>query len=158
MSGTIPKAGDRAPAFTLPAYPDGKIRLSTFKGRRLVVYFYPKDNTEGCTLEARDFQRLLPDFERLGVTLLGVSPDSLESHAKFAKKLKLAFPLLSDVDHKVAEKYGLWVEKQLYGRKFWGVQRATFVIGANGRIEHAWPKVRPKKHAEAVLEWLRGKG
>lgn len=151
MSAAIPQAGDRAPAFTLPAIPEGKVRLSGLKGRRVVLYFYPKDNTPGCTLEAQDFQRLLPEFEKLDVAVLGISPDSLESHEKFVQKCGLSFPLLSDTDHTVAEKYGVWQEKQLYGRKFWGIVRTTFVIGPNGRIEHVWSKVRPKGHAEAVL-------
>lgn len=147
----IPQAGDRAPAFTLPAVPEGKVRLSAFKGRRVVLYFYPKDNTAGCTVEAQEFEALLPEFEQIGVAVLGSSPDSVESHEKFAAKQGLSFPLLSDTDHAVAEKYGVWVEKQLYGRKFWGVQRATFLIGPNGKIERVWPKVRPKGHAGAVL-------
>lgn len=158
QSGTMPQPGDRAPAFTLPAMPDGTVRLTGLKGRRVVLYFYPKDNTQGCTVEATDFERLLPEFEQLDVAVLGISPDSFQSHEKFAAKQGLSFPLLSDADHKVAEKYGVWQEKQLYGRKFWGIVRTTFAIGPNGKIERVWPKVRVKDHADAVLEWCREQG
>lgn len=147
----VPNQGTKAPAFALKSTTGRTVRLADFKGRPVVVYFYPKDDTPGCTVEAREFQRHLDAFRKLGVEVIGISPDNRESHCKFAEKLALAFPLLSDEEHRVAEKYGLWVEKTMYGRKYWGVQRATFLIGADGRIVKAWPKVKPEGHAKEVL-------
>ena len=147
----IPAEGKKAPAFNLPSNSGEKIRLSAFKGSPLVLYFYPKDNTPGCTLEAQDFRDATRDFRRIGVEVLGVSPDDVDSHCKFIDKHGLNFTLLADTDHAVAEKYGVWVEKNMYGRKFWGVQRATFLIDPAGRIAKAWPKVKVKGHAREVL-------
>lgn len=149
------QVGDRAPAFSLPAHPGGKkVSLSQFKGRNVVLYFYPRDNTPGCTQEACDFRDHLATFESADTVVLGVSTDDLTSHEKFAAKFELPFPLLSDVDHTVAEKYGVWVEKQQYGRKFMGLQRATFLINAQGKLAAVWPKVSVKGHVAEVAEEL----
>lgn len=150
--GAMPPEGKKAPAFTLPASTGGKVRLSELKGTPVVVYFYPKDNTPGCTTEAEEFRDHMKTFEKLGVHVLGISPDSIESHCRFIDKHDLNFTLLADEDHAVADKYGVWVEKNLYGRKFMGVQRATFLIDADGKIAKVWPKVRPKGHAQEVVE------
>jgi len=133
---TIPEAGKAAPAFTLPAYPEGTIKLSQFKGEKnVVLYFYPKDDTPGCTTEACDFRDNLARIQSADTVVLGISPDDVKSHGKFAAKFELPFALLSDVDHAVCEKYGVWVEKSMYGRKYMGVQRATFLIGKNGNLD-----------------------
>ena len=148
---TIPVEGKRAPAFQLPTDSGEKIRLSDFKGSPVVLYFYPKDNTPGCTTEAQDFRDLQKEFTKLGVTVLGVSPDSVESHVKFVAKQSLNFALLADPEHAAIEKYGLWVKKKLYGKEFMGVQRATFLIDGKGTIARSWPKVQVKGHAAEVL-------
>lgn len=151
----MPQVGKAAPAFTLPAVPDGTIRLSRFKGRQnVVLYFYPRDNTPGCTQEACDFRDNLAAFHRGDTVVLGVSTDGLQSHEKFAQKYELPFPLLSDADHKVAERYGVWVEKKQYGRTYMGLQRATFLIDKQGRIAAVWPKVSVKGHAAEVAAKL----
>lgn len=155
MPGTpekLPAAGKRAPAFTKPDQTGARIRLSDLKGSIVVLYFYPKDNTPGCTIEAQDFRDLYGKFRANGIVVIGLSPDSPESHAKFAQKHNLKFPLVSDEDHAVAERYGVWVQKNLYGRKFWGVRRATFLVDARGVVAHVWPKVSVKGHAAEVLE------
>lgn len=152
---SMPEADRKAPAFTLPSSQGGKVRLSDLKGAPVVVYFYPKDNTPGCTTEAQEFRDQVKAFKKLDVRVLGISPDSIESHCKFIEKQGLNFELLSDEDHKVAEKYGVWVEKNMYGRKFMGIQRATFLIDAQGKIAKVWPKVRPKGHAAEVLDAAR---
>ena len=126
--------GDRAPDFELPAESGEKIKLSRFKGRPIVLYFYPKDDTSGCTLEAKDFSRLAPDFRKAGVEVIGLSPDSAQSHQKFRKKYDLAVRLAADEDKAVATAYGVWVEKSMYGRKYMGVERSTFLIDKSGRI------------------------
>ena len=149
---SIPAEGKRAPAFTLSAHTGERLRLSSLQGSPVVLYFYPKDSTPGCTVEAQEFRDKAKAFAELGVEILGVSPDGVDSHCRFADKQRLHFRLLADVEHKVSEKYGVWVEKNMYGRKFWGVQRATFLIDAEGRMAKVWPKVRPKGHAQEVLE------
>ncbi len=154
MSNTLPEVGKRAPAFTLPAHPEGKITLSKLKGKNVVLYFYPRDNTPGCTTEACEFRDHLASVESEDTVVLGVSTDSLESHKKFADKYELSFPLLSDEDHKICEKYGVWVEKNMYGKKSMGVQRATFLIDKTGKIAAVWPKVRVKGHVAKVAEKL----
>ncbi|WP_166819696.1 thioredoxin-dependent thiol peroxidase [Thalassoroseus pseudoceratinae] len=154
MSNTLPEVGKRAPAFTLPAHPEGKIMLSKLKGKNVVLYFYPRDNTPGCTTEACDFRDHLASVESDETVVLGVSTDSLTSHKKFAEKFDLPFPLLSDEDHKICEKYGVWVEKNMYGKKSMGVQRATFLIDKTGKIAAIWPKVRVKGHVAEVAEKL----
>lgn len=150
-----PDVGKRAPAFTLPAIPDGPVKLSRFKGEKnVVLYFYPRDNTPGCTTEACEFRDRLADFTSADTVVLGVSTDSLTSHEKFAEKFSLPFPLLSDEDHAVAEKYGVWVEKQNYGKKYMGLQRATFLIDKQGKIAAAWPKVKVNGHVDEVAAKL----
>lgn len=148
--------GDKAPVFNLPAFPgDKKIRLSSFKGEKnVVLYFYPRDNTPGCTTEACDFRDNLSQFDDAETVVLGVSPDSVADHEKFISKFELPFPLLADEDHQVAEKYGVWVEKNNYGKKRMGIQRATFLIDKKGKIAALWPRVSVKGHVEAVAEKL----
>jgi peroxiredoxin Q/BCP len=154
-TGAVPEAGQEAPAIELPAGTGETVRLSDLKGRPVVLYFYPKDDTPGCTIEANEFQAHLQDFEKAGATVLGVSPDDAKSHCKFSDKFGLKFTLLSDTEHEVAEKYGVWVEKNRYGRKYWGVQRATFLIAPDGRIAKVWPSVKPEGHAQEVLEAVK---
>lgn len=151
-SSGLPAEGKKAPAFTLPSHTGGEVKLSDLAGGPVVVYFYPKDSTSGCTVEAQEFRDLAPKFKRAGVTILGISPDSIKSHCNFADKQKLNFSLLADTDHSVAEKYGVWVEKSMYGRKYMGILRSTFLIDATGKIAKVWEKVTPKGHAAEVLE------
>jgi peroxiredoxin Q/BCP len=147
--------GGIAPEFELPRDGGGTIRLADFRGRPLVLYFYPQDDTTGCTSEAIDFSRLRPDFEKAGASILGLSPDSAGKHDRFKAKHKLDIALAADEERRVIEAYGLWVEKQMYGRRYMGVERATFLIGADGRIARIWRKVKVKGHAEAVPEAVR---
>lgn len=149
------KIGDKAPQFELPADGGGVVRLSDFAGKPVVVYFYPKDDTTGCTAEAIDFSRLKPEFEKAGAVVIGISPDSAKKHDKFKSKHELTVALAADEERKAIEAYGVWVEKQMYGRSYMGVERATFLIGRDGRISQIWRKVRVKGHAEAVLEAVR---
>jgi peroxiredoxin Q/BCP len=151
---SMPKPGAKAPAFTLKDGQGNTVKLADFKGKALVLYFYPKDDTPGCTVEAKEFRDALPEFSARDAVVLGVSPDVSASHCKFTAKYELNFPLLSDIDHAVAEKYGVWVEKNMYGRTYMGIQRATFLIGRSGKIAHVWPKVSPKGHAAEVLAAL----
>ncbi|WP_315919625.1 peroxiredoxin [Mesorhizobium sp. SP-1A] len=144
--------GDPAPDFDLPRDGGGSVRLSGLKGKPVVLYFYPADDTPGCTAEAIDFSRLLPDFKKAGTVVIGLSPDSTRKHDKFKAKHALGVDLVADEERKVIEAYGLWVEKKLYGRTYMGVERATFLIGPDGRIARIWRKVKVKGHAEAVLE------
>jgi thioredoxin-dependent peroxiredoxin len=148
--------GDRAPSFSLASDSGKTVSSASLKGQRYVLYFYPKDDTPGCTKEACAFRDNLPAFGKLGVPVFGLSADDGKSHAKFVKKYALTFPLLSDPDHALLDAYGAWVEKNMYGRTYFGVQRSTFVIGADGRIEQSWPKVSVDGHAEAVLAFLHG--
>jgi peroxiredoxin Q/BCP len=143
--------GDKAPDFELPTDGGETLELSRLKGKPAVLYFYPKDDTSGCTAEAKDFTRLAPDFRKAGVEVIGVSPDSVESHAKFRKKYDLAVRLAADSDKAVANAYGVWVEKSMYGRKYMGVERSTFLIDGKGRIVKSWRKVKVPGHAEEVL-------
>jgi peroxiredoxin Q/BCP len=143
--------GDKAPGFELPTDAGQPLKLSRLKGRPVVLYFYPKDDTSGCTLEAKDFSRLAPEFAKLGVEVIGVSPDSVESHAKFRRKHDLAVGLAADTDKAVANAYGVWVEKSMYGRKYMGVERSTFLIDRKGRIARSWRKVKVPGHAADVL-------
>ncbi|KQZ15767.1 bacterioferritin [Mesorhizobium sp. Root554] len=149
------EVGDPAPLFDLPRDGGGSLRLADFAGRPVVLYFYPQDDTSSCTNEAISFSQLKPDFEKAGATVIGLSTDSAKKHDKFKAKHGLAVALAADEDRKVVEAYRLWVEKQMYGRKYMGVERATFLIGADGRIVQIWRKVRVKGHAEAVLEAVR---
>jgi len=144
-------AGDKAPDFTLPDDAGGKVSLASFAGKKLVLYFYPKDDTSGCTKEAIDFNGLRPEFDKAGAVILGVSPDSVASHVKFKTKHALDLALASDEAKTMLEAYGVWVEKSMYGRKYMGVERATFLIGPDGKIATAWRKVKVPGHADAVL-------
>lgn len=148
--------GDRAPAFNLSGYPEKKYRLSeALKQGPVVLYFYPRDDTPGCTREACGFRDNLPHFRKLKATVLGVSTDTVAKHQKFAAKYELPFPLLSDEDHAVCEKYGVWVEKNMYGKKSMGIQRATFLIGTDGKIAAVWPKVKVDGHVEEVASAVK---
>lgn len=150
----IPVVGKPAPPFSLPSSTGKKIALKDLKGKLVVLYFYPKDDTPGCTQEACGFRDAYRRFEDLGAMLLGVSPDSLAKHEKFIKKYSLPFPLLADEDHSVAEKYGVWQEKSLYGRKYMGIARTTFVIDRAGKIAKVFEKVKPAGHEGEVLAAL----
>lgn len=149
-----PQVGDLAPDFTLPSDNDS-ITLSSLKGKPVVLYFYPKDDTSGCTKEAIAFSQLKPEFDKLGARVIGLSPDSAEKHAKFRKKHELTVDLAADEDKTALEAYGVWLEKSMYGRKYMGVERTSFLIDAEGRIAHVWEKVKVDGHAEAVLEATR---
>ncbi|WP_343314449.1 thioredoxin-dependent thiol peroxidase [Brucella sp. BE17] len=149
-----PQTGEIAPDFTLPT-DNGQITLSSLKGKPIVVYFYPKDDTSGCTKEAIAFSQLKPEFDKIGVTIIGVSPDSATKHEKFRKKHALTIDLVADEERTALEAYGVWVEKSMYGRKYMGVERTTFLIGADGRVAQIWNKVKVADHAEAVLEAAR---
>ena len=148
-------AGDPAPDFSLPADDGSTVSLSDLAGRRFVLYFYPKDMTSGCTTEACEFRDLAPEYDAAGVRVIGVSPDPVASHARFREAHGLPFTLLSDPDHAAAEAYGVWVQKSMYGRTYMGIERSTFVIGPDGRVERALYRVRPKGHAGSVLEAVR---
>lgn len=148
------RVGSIAPSFSLPSTLGGMITLSEFRGKRVVLYFYPKDMTSGCTVEAHEFSELAKTFASKKVFVFGVSPDSIESHKKFIEKDTITFPLLADVGHKAAEAYGVWVEKSMYGRSYMGIERSTFVIGTDGKLEQVYRKVSPEGHAVCVLEDL----
>lgn len=145
-----PMVGQKAPAFKLPATDIGTASSATLTGAPFVLYFYPKDNTSGCTAEACDFREALPHFSQLGVTVIGVSKDSLKSHENFKKKFDLQFPLASDEDGSVCAAYKVWIEKSMYGRKYMGIERATFLIDAKGIIQKVWRKVSVPGHVEEV--------
>ncbi len=147
--------GMKAPAFTLPATHGSQASLSDYEGSHLVIYFYPKDDTPGCTNEAKDFSELGEDFSSAGAQILGISRDPVKKHEAFRKKHALTIDLASDEDGSVCEAYGVWVEKNMYGRKYMGIQRATFLIGPDGTVLKTWPKVRVKGHAAAVLDALK---
>jgi peroxiredoxin Q/BCP len=145
------KAGDAAPTFDLPADGGGRVKLADFAGKPLVLYFYPKDDTTGCTAEAKAFTEGAEDFAAAGVSVVGVSKDSVASHDKFKAKYGLSFRLGADVDGAVVEAYGVWVEKSMYGRKYMGIERATFLIDGAGRVARVWRKVKVPGHAVEVL-------
>ncbi len=145
------KKGSSAPDFALPSDQGGVVTLSSLRGRKVVLYFYPKDDTPGCTTQACELLDSLPRFEGVDAVVLGVSPDSVASHRKFRDKYGLNFPLLADENHAVAEAYGVWAEKSMYGRKYMGVERSTFLIGPDRRIVEEWRKVKVPGHVEAVL-------
>ena len=147
--------GDKAPAFTLPTDDGGTIALKDLRGKPVVLYFYPKDDTSGCTVEACEFRDSWKEVTQSGAVVLGVSTDGVDSHQRFRKKFSLPFPLLADEDHRVAEAYGAWGEKSMYGRKYQGILRSTFLIGGDGRIVQVFTKVKPKGHAAEVLAALR---
>jgi peroxiredoxin Q/BCP len=144
-------AGDQAPPFSLPGDGGSTVSLAGFAGRKLVLYFYPKDDTSGCTKEAMEFNALRADFTAAGTDILGVSPDSATSHDKFKKKYDLGFALASDESKAMLEAYGVWAEKSMYGRKYMGVERSTFLIDATGKIAQVWSKVKVPDHAAEVL-------
>ncbi len=148
--------GSRAPDFTLPSDEGGEVTLSALRGKKVVLYFYPKDDTPGCTIQACDFRDAEPTFKGLDAVVLGVSADSVESHGKFREKFGLTFPLLADEDHEVCEAYGVWTEKSMYGRTFMGIERSTFLIDERGVVIEAWRKVTPKGHADMLAEVLAG--
>ncbi len=148
--------GARAPAFRLPSDGGTPVALKDFKGRPVVLYFYPKDDTSGCTTEACEFRDSWQAVQAAGAVVLGVSPDGVPSHQKFKKKYELPFTLLADEDHAVAEAYGAWGEKNMYGRKYFGVLRTTYIIDARGKIAHVFAKVKPRGHAAEVLAALSG--
>ena len=151
-----PEVGHPAPEFELPSSSGKTVSLKDFKGQPVVLYFYPGDDTPTCTKEACDFAAEHPKFGKLDAVVLGVSPDGLKSHAKFIEKYKLPFQLLADEQHKAIKAYGLWVEKQMFGKNYMGVQRATFLIGRDGKIAASWPKItRAAGHAADVLKALR---
>lgn len=150
------KIGTPAPDFSLPSDGGGEVTLSELRGQKVVLYFYPKDDTPGCTIQACDFRDASPAFEKLDAVVLGVSADSVESHRKFRDKYGLTFPLLADEDHRVSEAYGVWKEKSMYGRKFMGIERSTFLIDEDGRVSGVWRKVKPKGHADMLVEVLSG--
>lgn len=149
---------DLAPDFELSADDGSTVSLRGLRGRRVVLYFYPKDDTPGCTAQACEFTALMPRIDEVGAVVLGVSPDGVASHVKFKNKYDLNFPLLADTDHAVAEAYGVWKEKSMYGRTSMGIERSTFVIAPDGTIEKAWRKVRAKGNAEMVTEALGAMG
>ncbi len=151
------KAGDRAPDFKLPGNGGKTISLSDSKGKQVVLYFYPKDMTPGCTIEANDFSALADDFQKAGTVVIGVSKDSPVRHDKFCQKHNLKIDLVSDEDGRLCDAYGVWKEKSLYGRTFMGIVRTTFLIDGKGVIRAVWPKVKVKGHAREVLEKARSK-
>lgn len=150
------QAGDVAPAFKLPGAGGGHLSLAGLKGKKVVLYFYPKDDTSGCTKEAIEFNALKDDFAEAGAVVVGVSPDGVKSHDKFREKYGLTFPLAADEDKETLNAYGVWIEKSMYGKKYMGVDRSTFLIDAKGRIARVWRKVKVPGHAEEVLAAARG--
>ncbi len=149
--------GMKAPDFTLPSSAGGTVSLAGLRGTPVVLYFYPRDDTSGCTTQACEFRDAWADVVAAGAVVLGVSPDGLAAHGKFRDKFRLPFPLLADEDHAVAEAYGSWGEKSMYGRRYQGILRNTFIIGPDGVIQHVFEKVKPKGHAAEVLAALRGR-
>jgi thioredoxin-dependent peroxiredoxin len=152
---TIPDVGSEAPNFTLPRDGGETLTLSDLRGHPVILYFYPKDDTSGCTQEAIEFSQLKPQFEKLGARVVGMSPDPVKKHDKFKTKHELTIDLVADEDKAVIGAYGLWVEKSMYGRKYMGVERTTFLIGPDGRIARVWQKVKVPNHAAEVLEATR---
>jgi peroxiredoxin Q/BCP len=155
MSKAKLEVGDKAPAFELPRDGEGVISLKSLKGRKLVLYFYPKDDTSGCTREAIDFNALKKDFAKAGAEIIGVSPDPVKSHDKFKAKHGLDIALIADEDKTMLEAYGVWTEKSMYGRKYMGVERTTFLIDGAGKIARVWNKVKVPGHADEVLEAVK---
>lgn len=152
----MPDTVEMAPDFTLPRDGGGVITLSSLRPGRAIVYFYPKDDTSGCTIEAKDFTALATAFAAAGVTVIGISKDNVKSHDKFIAKHNLGIILASDETGKTCDDFGVWVEKQMYGKSYMGIERATFLIGPEGQIEQVWRKVKAKGHAEEVLAAVQG--
>ena len=148
--------GDQAPDFTLPTDGGGELKLSSLRGKKVVLYFYPKDSTPGCTTEAENFRDTIGEFSKAGTDIVGVSKDSVKRHDNFKAKYDLPFALVSDTDGEACEAYGVWVEKKNYGRTYMGIERSTFLIDEKGKIANVWRKVRVKGHVDAVLETARG--
>lgn len=148
------KPGDKAPAFTATATDGSTIRLADLKGKSVILYFYPRDDTPGCTKEACAFRDIYQEITARGAVVLGVSVDPVKSHVKFTEKFSLPFPLLADEDKKIVQSYGVWGEKVFMGRKYLGIHRVTFLIGPDGRIKSIWPTVKPEQHAAEVLAAL----
>ena len=148
------KVGQKAPDFTVTNDAGQKVKLSDFKGKKIVLYFYPKDDTPGCTAEACAFRDGIEEIKSRGAVVLGVSIDSVESHKKFKNKFDLNFPLLADTDKKIVEAYGTWKEKSMYGKKYMGIERTTFIIDEQGKISHIFPKVKVDQHYDQVLDAL----
>ncbi len=148
------KVGQKAPDFTLTNDAGQKVKLSDFKGKKIVLYFYPKDDTPGCTAEACAFRDGIEEIKSRGAVVLGVSIDSVESHKKFKNKFDLNFPLLADTDKKIVEAYGTWKEKSMYGKKYMGIERTTFIIDEQGKFSHIFPKVKVDQHYDEVLDAL----
>lgn len=151
----IPQPGQNAPAFSAPNQNGDIVSLENFQGKWLVIYFYPKDDTPGCTTEAKDFSVFVEDFANLNAQILGVSTDSQKSHCKFIQKHTLAITLLSDPEHQVADTYGVWRLKKFMGKEYMGIERSTFLISPDQKIAHTWSKVKAKEHAQAVLKQLQ---
>lgn len=147
--------GDLAPDFSLPRSGGGTVSLQSLRGSEVVLYFYPKDDTSGCTKEACAFRDQHPVIEEANAIVLGISPDDVRSHDRFSSKYNLPFPLLADTDHRVAEAYGVWVQKSMYGRQYMGIERSTFLIDADGTIKKIWREVKPDAHVQDVLAALR---
>jgi thioredoxin-dependent peroxiredoxin len=145
------EAGAKAPDFTLPDQDGNEVSLADLKGETVVLYFYPRADTPGCTTQACSVRDHSADYEKAGARVIGVSPDEVEAVKKFADKFDLQFTLLADADHAIAEAFGTWVEKSMYGKKYMGVQRATFIVGPDGKIARVFPKISPKTHDEVVL-------
>lgn len=152
------EAGQPAPDFTLPDQHGDEVTLSQFKGRPVVLYFYPRDNTPGCTTEACAFRDARDDYEQAGAKVIGVSPDAVKTHAKFAEKYQLPFTLVADTEKSVCEAYGVWQEKSMYGKTSMGVVRSTFVIDGEGVVRHVFPRVKVDGHSDAVLAAIKSLG
>lgn len=148
------KPGDKAPAFSTTATDGSTVKLSDFKGKSVILYFYPRDDTPGCTKEASAFRDVYSEIAAKGAVVLGVSVDTVKSHVKFTEKFSLPFPLLADEEKKIVQAYGVWGEKVFMGRKYLGIHRVTFLIGPDGRIKNIWPTVKPEQHAAEVLAAL----
>jgi peroxiredoxin Q/BCP len=157
MAESVLQSGAKAPPFKLLSSTGETVSLADYRGKRVVLYFYPRADTPGRTKEACGFRDAIASYKRLDVPVFGVSPDPAADVKRFAEKFKLNFPLLADEDHAVSEKYGVWQEKSMYGRKYMGAARTTFVIAPDGRIEHVFEKVKPDGHDQEVLEYLRSK-
>jgi peroxiredoxin Q/BCP len=156
MPENSPAVGNAAPKFKLPASDGRTYDMKDFFGKSpVVIYFYPKADTPGCTKEACGFRDAIATYKKLGVPVLGISPDPAKDVTKFAEKFELNFPLLADEDHAVCEKYGVWVEKSMYGKTYMGAARTTFIVGADGKVAHVFEKVKPEGHDAEVLEWLK---
>jgi len=156
VESPYPKTGNKAPIFSATGSGGKTVKLADFKDKKIVVlYFYPKDNTPGCTKEACGFRDSYDKLKRAGAVVLGVSPDSADSHEKFISKFNLPFVLLADPDKKICQKYGVWQEKSIYGKKTMGVVRTTFIIDKKGKIAHIFEKVKPEGHEEEILHWIK---